>query len=105
LLAPVDTDLVEVRMDMQPQCRLIAEYYQKRIPSESWIYNHVEQALITWYTYRKKVCHEKGYFKNKVCHELVVERCRYILDFLDDFVKNDRPPRLDPSARITIYEY
>lgn len=105
MLALVDTGTVELRKDMLPQCRLIAEYYQKRIASENWIYDHVEQALTTWYLYRNKVCHEQGYFKNKVCHELVVQRCRYILDFLDDFVNNDRPPRLDPSTRITFYEY
>lgn len=47
----------------------------------------------------------KGVFQVQICHELVVQRCRYILDFLEDFVNNDRPPRLDPTTRIAFYEY
>jgi hypothetical protein len=92
-------------MDMLPQCRLIAEYYQKRYPQQEWVYDHVEQALTVWYQYRNKVCHEKGYFKYKVCHDLVLPRCQYILDFLDGFVKNQGPTRLDQTSRITNYEY
>lgn len=104
MLALVDTGMKELSMDMLPQCRLIAKYYQMRIPTERWIYDHVEQTLSVWYEYRNRVCHENGYFKYKVCHEVVVQRCQYILDFLDDFVVNNGRTRLDPTSRITVYE-
>jgi hypothetical protein len=85
-------------MDLMSQGRLIAEYYQKRYPEKSWIYDHVTKVLKAWHKHRNRVCHEKGFFKEQACHEVIAVRCKYIADFLEDFVGYLEPPRLDPNA-------
>jgi hypothetical protein len=89
--------MMELQMDLVPQCRLIADYYQQRYPLQGWIYEHVLKILKAWHTYRNKVCHNNGFFDN-VCHEAVEARCKYIVDFLDDFVQYMEPPRLEQNA-------
>lgn len=96
--------MMELNMDLMPQCRLIADYYQQRYPLHKWIYDHVVKILKAWHTHRNRVCHEKGFFKEKVCHEAVALRCKYIVDILEDFVGYIEPPRLDENASIAYDE-
>jgi hypothetical protein len=96
--------MVELQMDLSPQFRMIADHYQKRYPEQNWIYDHVLKILKAWHTHRNKVCHNNGFFDEQVCHEAVAARCKYIVDFLDDFVQFMEPPRLDQKASIAYDE-